>query len=150
MKITRRSLYIPLVCSMVVVGVPALTRVARACDACLEDKIAATYDWQIVSAAKQQGHTVVFGAIKGPLAPGDAAVKSRLDRVLSAVPGVDSRSVRVSLAPPAISFSSDLRRHSAAALLATMNERLRGSGLQLVLLRIGAPGMAGTVARTSP
>jgi hypothetical protein len=124
--------------------------VARACDACLEDKIAATYDWQIVSAAKRQGHTVVFGAIKGPLSPGDEGVKRRLGHTLAAIPGIDAGSVRVSLAPPAISFATDLKRHAAAALLATMNERLHGSGLRLVLLRVGAPGTAGTSISVNP
>src|SRR5262245_53029294 len=117
--------------------------VAGACDACLEDKVAATYDWRVIVATKQQGHTVVFGAISGSVAPGDEALKARLLRQLSSVAGVDARSVRVSLAPAAVSFSCDPRRTSTAALLAAMNQRIRGSGLRLVLLRIGAPGSAG-------
>ena len=74
---------------------------ARACNACLEDKIAATYDWQVVSAAKARGHIVVFAAIHGPVAPADSALARRLARQLGGVAGVDAGTPRVSLAPPA-------------------------------------------------
>jgi hypothetical protein len=111
---------------------------ALACDACLEDKIAATYDWQIVSSAKRAGHTVVFTAIQGPVAPGDAGLERRLSR-LSVTPGVDAGSMRTSLAPPALSFACDLRRRKVAEVLAAMNRALRDSGLRLALVRVGAP-----------
>jgi hypothetical protein len=147
MRALRGVSFIPLMLVVVAGGAWfAFTSVARACDACLEDKIAATYDWQVVSVAKRQRHTVIFTAIKGGVAPGNVALKDRLVRDLSIVRGVDAGTVRVSLAPPAVSFASDLERRSAAELLATMNERLHGAGLRLQLVRVGAPGIAEATA----
>jgi len=134
---------------LAVVSVCALsiTSLGWACEACLEDKIAATYDWQIVAAAKRQGHTVVFSAIKGPITPGDNDLRGRLVRELSAIPGVDAGTVRVSLAPPAVSFATDLRRTPASDIVAKANHRLRGERLKLEIVRIGAPsGEAATRA----
>jgi hypothetical protein len=111
----------------------------RACQACLEDKIAATYDWQVVSAAGRQGHTVVFAAMQGPVTPDDQSLERRLTHELLAVPGVDAGSVRVSLSPPALSFASNLANRSAESLVRAANRRLRSLGIALTVVRIGAP-----------
>jgi hypothetical protein len=113
---------------------------ARACNACVEDKVAATYDWQVVSAAARSGHTVVFARLDGPVTPGDAGLEMSLRRRHDAVQGVDAGSVRTSLAPPAVSFAADLRRRRVDDLLAAMNRALRPSGHGLTLVRVGAPG----------
>ena len=109
---------------------------ATACNACKEDKIAATYDWQVVSAAKEHGHTVVFTAIQGKLAPHDAALAQALRRKLGALHGVDPGTVRVSLAPPAASFAIGT---SPASVLSAANRALAPSGLSLTIVRVGAP-----------
>jgi len=116
-------------------------REGLACDACLEDKIAATYDWEVVSAAKRQGHTVIFTAIQGPVGPQDKRLGRRLTEELLAVPGVDAGSVRVALSPPAVSFSSNLAKRRVDAILQAANHRLRALRLKLVVVRIGAPAM---------
>lgn len=116
-------------------------REGLACDACLEDKIAATYDWEVVSAAKRQGHTVIFTAIQGPVGPQDQRLRRRLREELLAVPGVDAGSVRVALSPPAVSFSSNLTKRRVDAILQAANQRLRTVRLKLVVVRIGAPAM---------
>ncbi len=116
-----------------------LTGAARACNLCLEDKIAATYDWQVVSMARRQGHTVVFTAIEGAVTPEDARRDGRLIRAISGVRGVDAGSVRLSPQPPAVSFACDLARRSVGAMLARANETLRPPGFRLTLVRVGAP-----------
>jgi hypothetical protein len=112
---------------------------ARACNICIEDKIAATYDWQVVSAAAHSGHTVVFAALEGPVTPGDASFEASLRRRLVAVQGIDAGSLRTSLAPPAVSFAADLRRRRVGDVLAAMNRALRTSGHAVTLVRVGAP-----------
>jgi hypothetical protein len=119
---------------------------ARACNACVEDKVAATYDWQVVSAAKARGHTIVFTAIRGTVAPGDSALARKLARQIGGVAGVDAGTPRISLAPPAASFAFDPARHSVTQLLAAINARLKSSGLSLSVVRVGAPGAAAPVA----
>jgi hypothetical protein len=117
-----------------------------ACNACLEDKIAATYDWQVAAAAQRRGHTVVFLALVGPVTPGDDALARRIAHRLAATPGVDAGTVRVALAPPAVSVAGDLRRHAVTDLVASMNERLRPEGLRLTVVRVGSPGEPATTA----
>jgi len=117
---------------------------ARACDACLEDKIAATYDWQVVAAATQHGHTVVFTAIAGPVSRSEAGLAAALARAVAATPGVDRGTVRVSLSPPAVSFACE--RRAATATAAAASRRLRARGLSLAIVRVGAPGASAKVA----
>jgi hypothetical protein len=112
---------------------------ARACNACLEDKIAATYDWQVVAAAKERGHTVVFTAVRGRVAPRDSALARTLSRKLAAVHGVDPGTVRVSLAPPAASFACDAAHAPPATVIAAANRALAPSGVSLAMVRQGAP-----------
>lgn len=120
--------------------------IALACNACLEDKIAATYDWQVVSAARARGHVVLFTAIRGSVAPGDSALPRRLARQLGGVAGVDAGTPRVSLAPPAASFAFDPAKNSPQQLIAAINARLKTGGLSLSVVRVGAPGDAGSLA----
>jgi hypothetical protein len=120
---------------------------AKACEICREDKIAATYDYSVVSAANRRGHIVVFAAIVGRLTPGDATPARVVARRLAAVPGVDAGTVRTSLTPPAASFACDPSR-GAASRVAAANRALAGSGLSLTIVQIGAPGDA-PVARAS-
>ena len=135
---------------LVVVALTASTTFAlyaKACEICREDKIAATYDYAVVSAARKHGHTVVFTAINGRLTPGDTAPARTVARRLTAVPGVDAGTVRTSLKPPAASFACDPAR-GAASMIAAANRALAGSGLSLTIVQIGAPGDA-PVARAS-
>ena len=128
-----------------VVALPA--EPVRACNVCLEDKIAATYDWQVVANARRTGHQVVFVAIQGTVAPRDEALTRRLVRQLSTVHGVDAGTVRISLAPPAASFACDPRHDPPAQVIAAMNRALRPDGLMLALVRVGAPGGNASAAR---
>jgi hypothetical protein len=111
----------------------------HACNACVEDKIAATYDWQVVSAAKEHGHTVVFAAIQGKVPPHDAALAQTLRRRLGAVHGVDPGTVRVSLAPPAASFVCGAGASEPHTVIAAANRALASSGFSLAIVRVGAP-----------
>jgi hypothetical protein len=143
---THRRLARAIACLMVAAGGLAPARPIVACNACLEDKIAATYDWQVVTSAEHRGHTVVFLALVGPARPGDEALARRIARGVSATPGVDAGTVRVSLAPPAVSFAGDLHRHRVTDLVSSMSEHLEPAGFRLTVVRIGAPGASATSA----
>ena len=116
---------------------------ADACNACLEDKVAATYDWQVVSAAQRSGHTVVFTALRGRIAPNDRELSRFVSRSIEGIPGSDHGTVRVSLTPPAVSFACDSKRYPPSKLIAAMNRALRTKGVTLELIRVGVGAGAG-------
>lgn len=107
---------------------------AIGCGACVEDKIAATYDHAVIAKAYARHHAVVFASV-------DRNGSSKIDmheisRVAAAGKGIDARSVRVSEEPAALSFSLDPATRAPAAALADMQKRLRALGVRLTLLRI--------------
>ena len=109
---------------------------ARACGHCIEDKVAATYDFAVLTRAAHDGHVVVFAEVRGPAAGAGPALKSFISRTLSATAGIDAGTVRVSLDPPAASFACDPARHSPSALLAAVNPQLAVKGLLLAIIQI--------------
>lgn len=127
-------------------GIATAVRVL-ACNACLEDKVAATYDWQVVTAAARSGHTMVYTALHGAVRPGDTAIAAEITRRLSLVPGIDRRSIRIALAPAAVSFATPYPPSRVAAVVAAANTALRARGLKLEVVRVGAPN--GAVLTTS-
>ena len=50
-------------------GIAVMPTLAHACGACIEDKVAATYDHSIVTQAAARGQPMVFGAIDGAKRP---------------------------------------------------------------------------------
>ena len=81
----------------------------HACGACVEDKIAATYDHGVVVRAAADGDVMVFCEVTGPL---DAR---RVKDAVRRVPGVKPRSVRISLEAAAVSFAVDPSTRSPQA-----------------------------------
>jgi hypothetical protein len=114
----------------------------RACQSCLEDKIAATYDWEVAAAAAKRGHTIVFMALKGPVNPNDSKRADAIERRVAAVKGVDAGTVRVSLSPPAASFACDARGDTPRRLAAAASTALAAESLTAEVVRVGAPGGA--------
>jgi hypothetical protein len=106
---------------------------AFACGACIEDKIAATYDHATVTAAAAKGDRVVFGAIDGPI---DARrVSERVRATAPKIRGVRPGTVHASAAPSAFSFAVD-RAQSAEAAVAELERRLAVPGLHLTVIRV--------------
>lgn len=91
-------------CVLLVVSIAASS--AMACGACIEDKVAATYDHAVIERATSKGNVVVFCELKGRIDP------SRLKEATRHMMGVDTTSVRVAQAPPALSFALDAARQS--------------------------------------
>jgi hypothetical protein len=104
----------------------ALAPGAWACGACVEDKVAATYDHAVVQGAAAQGRVVVFCELKGPIQA------ARIKKAAAGVPGLDLASVRVSVDPGALSFVLDPARQSPKAAVAGLQERLPGTRVSIV------------------
>jgi hypothetical protein len=116
----------------------ALAVIARACGLCVEDKVAATFDAGVRERAARIGHVVVFTEVRGPAAGASPALRDFIARTLAATAGVDAGTVRVSLDPPAAAFACDPTRHTPAALLAAINQRLASRRLSLAVIKVDA------------
>ena len=102
-----------------------------ACGACVEDKVAATYDHAVIEKAHARGSAVVFIE---PHASSDAArIATAVAAAARRAPGVDPASVRVSVEPLAVSFALDGRVEPArAAAGIERSARLRGLTLSVI------------------
>lgn len=100
---------------------------AQACGTCVEDKIAATYDYAQVQRAAAAGRAVVYCEVAGPW---DAA---RLEAAARKVRGLDTKSLRLSREPAALSFALDTRKQSPqAAVLALQVAAPAGTRIGIV------------------
>ena len=111
------------------------SRPARACEVCVEDHVAATYDYAVVARAETAGQKVLFVAVRGKDA-GAPRNEAAVRKALAAVPGVDPSSIRFSAFPTAASFAWNPKRYSSSDLLRSVNGGLGGSGLTLVALKV--------------
>ncbi|MGE5640187.1 MAG: hypothetical protein ACM30H_08830 [Clostridia bacterium] len=101
---------------------------ALACGVCVEDKVAACYDYAVVTRAQSRGQEVAFFALQGPAQDAGA-----LKRAVESAPGVERGTARVSVESGALSFAYDPRRANALAIADGLEKRARVS---LGLLKI--------------
>jgi hypothetical protein len=106
---------------------------ALACGACIEDKVAATYDFAVVERAQSDHRVVVFAEIRGDQ---DAA---KLERAAASAAkrtrGIDPASVRSAHAPLALSFALDGGIVPEAAL-SKVAKAAKMPGLELEVVRV--------------
>jgi len=95
---------------------------AQACGYCVEDKIAAVYDHQVVTRAREAKHEVVFLHVDGK------ATRQSLEQAAYAA-GADRGTVRVSSDLLTVSFALDPRRNSLGRVHPAMEKRLKGVSL---------------------
>jgi hypothetical protein len=105
---------------------------SQACGACVEDKVAATYDHGVVERAAASGEVMVFCEVIGPL---DA---QRLKESVRRVRGVKPQSVRVSEQLAAMSFAVNPRVRSPQGAVETA-QRGMASGTRLRIVRLQWP-----------
>ncbi|MBS0446880.1 MAG: hypothetical protein JSR59_13140 [Proteobacteria bacterium] len=119
-----------------VIGLVLLTpALALACGACLEDKMAATYDYAVSRQAAAKRLAVVYCDVQGQV------TAERLRRAAAQVDGLDATSVRTSGEPAAMSFALDTTVSSAAAAVSRISTALGGAG-KVTLLRSVEPDNA--------
>jgi hypothetical protein len=107
---------------------------ALACGVCVEDRIAATYDYAVVSEAAARHHVVVFAAVEGSGVP--ARASRALKDAAAKVKGVDRGTVRSSESPRALSFALDPRSATPQAALAAIQRAPRAASVRLTLIRV--------------
>ena len=87
------------------------------CGVCVEDKVAATYDYALVQRALREGRVVVFAE---PRVPVDAAHLRAMAGAAARAPGVEAGTVKTSEAPASVSFVLDPRRATTVGTLAAL------------------------------
>ena len=102
---------------------------ALACGACVEDKVAATYDHAVMTRALASGDLVVFCEVDGRFD------SPRLAQAMRRVHGVRRESVRVSAEPAALSFAVDPKLQSAQAAVSAA-QRTLPAGSRLTVVRL--------------
>ena len=107
---------------------------AQACGVCIDDKVAAAYDHEVVTRAADRGQVVVFAEVRGRGATADFVSAAR--RAAARVRGVEAASVRAADAPAALSFALDARVRSPEAALAAVEKAAATSGVKLALLKV--------------
>ncbi len=115
--------------------VASVTSATWACGYCIEDKIAAVYDYDVVTRAFARKHAVAFFAIEGTIVSGDSSRRA-LRGMLESIPGVDKASVRVSVESASLSADFDPRRVSFASLERSLSRKLSTRGLSVSILRV--------------
>ena len=115
-----------LLAAALLAGAPA----ALACGVCVEDKVAATYDYDVVQHATARHHIVVFAAVEAPADP------ALLRKAAARVKGVDRSSVRAAANPRALSFALDPRAASPQAALAAIEREPALRGVRLTLIQV--------------
>lgn len=119
-----------------VAGTIAMSSTALGCGACVEDKVAVTYDHAVVHAAIDSHRQVVFVALDGRDA---ARAGARIVAAAATVKGVQRGSVRYAASPPAFSFA--LARSAAPdKAIAAFRTALTGMDLRMTMIRLMREG----------
>ena len=106
---------------------------ALACGACVEDKVAATYDHAVIQSAMSRHQQVVFVTVDGPTNAGKFV--ARVKTAASGMRGVEAGTLRTSIAPNAFSFALDAAQEPEAAV-AGFRKAVGNASVRLTLVRI--------------
>lgn len=109
--------------------------VALACGYCIEDRIAAVYDHAAIERAFARHHHVAFFAIDGEL-QANSAQRAMFEHALKKLPGVDTRSLLLSVEASSLAVGFDPERVSAAQIAESLQRGLALHNLTPQLLRV--------------
>ena len=107
---------------------------ALACGLCVEDRVAAVYDYGVELQAGSSGQAIAYLGVHGRRAE-SAQAAALVAEVLTACPAVAAGTVRTSASPAAASFAWEGGEPALPAILASIRSRLAEAGLGLELLR---------------
>lgn len=106
---------------------------ALACGHCVEDKVAATYDYAVIKSATQKGFEVAYADIVGS-SPSESEAKI-IQKTVRETPGIIVDTIRFSISPAAVSFAWSPAQHELKTILDTINPQLAPFKFKLSLLR---------------
>jgi hypothetical protein len=109
---------------------------ALACGACVEDKVAATYDHAVISQAKAKHQQVLFVALD---APDPVSAARRITAAAAKVHGVATKTLRISASPAAFSIVV-ARAEPPERAVAGFRDALRDPAMRMTLVRVMRDG----------
>ena len=110
---------------------------ALACGACVEDKVAATYDHAVIHSAITKHQQVIFVAVDAPMRA--EKIEARIMTAASKIRGVKAGTLRTSIAPNTFSFALDAAQEPEAAV-AGFRKAVGDARVRLTLVRIMRDG----------
>jgi hypothetical protein len=119
-------------CAIIFGGLASTT---LACGYCIEDKIAAVYDYDVITRALSRQHRVAFFTVEGAMAASEDSRRA-LKAAVESVAGVDKGSARVSVDPAALSAAFDPARASSASMERALSRKLAVHGLSVTTVRV--------------
>ena len=108
---------------------------AVACGHCVEDRVAAVYDYGTELQAGSAGERIAYLGVEGRRAESPRSAAA-VGEALRACPAVTAGSVRTSVSPAATAFAWQGGEQALAEILQRVNGQLAAAGLRLELLRI--------------
>lgn len=123
-----------LVLAVALLAATAATPPAWACGHCVEDRVAAVYDYQVELRAGRDHLQIAYLGIDGARAESEAA-RVAVAAALRDAPRVEQDTLRTSATPAAASFAWRGSREDLRGEVQRLNARLSGSGLRAELLR---------------
>jgi len=121
--------------ALILAALLAAAGAAQACGVCVEDKMAAVYDYAVVTRAFGQKHHVAFFHVDGALVAGEATRRA-LERIAEAPAGVDKGGARASVESASLSVAFDPRRTGVVRLQKELERGLARRGLSLMLMQV--------------
>lgn len=110
------------------------TDAALACGHCVEDRVAAVYDYGVELQAGREGMRVAYLGVTGAKAE-SAAAAAAVAAALRDLPAAAAETVHTSVSPAAASFAWRGDDIALKNTIRTVNDRLAKSRLRLELLR---------------
>jgi hypothetical protein len=110
------------------------TGAALACGHCVEDRVAAVYDYSVELKAEREGLRVAYLGVTGARAESQAAAAA-VATALRDLPAAAAETVHTSASPAAASFAWRGDDAALRSAIHTVNDRLAPSRLRLELLR---------------
>ncbi|MEO5677387.1 MAG: hypothetical protein ABIQ84_07550 [Usitatibacter sp.] len=107
---------------------------ALGCGYCIEDRMAAVYDHRVITDALDKHHRIAFFALEGTLPP-DGQARRVVAGALRSTKGVDSQSLRISVASASLSLAYDGQRISSARIVEILNRKFAARGMRVALLK---------------
>lgn len=107
---------------------------AAACGHCVEDAVAAVYDYQVELRADHEHMAIAYVGVRGVRAETPAAASS-VAKTLRDIPNAEAGTVRTSVSPPAASFAWRGDEASLGEAMRAANAQLLPAGLKLELLK---------------
>jgi hypothetical protein len=117
-------------------GLLTLAKVATACGYCVEDRIAAVYDYEMTKKAASRKYQLAYFAWDGPVTRNDA-MRLKIIAMAESASGVEKGTARVSVEPASIAVMFDPGRILQQQLEAALRQKL--AGLHILITPLQAP-----------